>query len=416
MLTGALRILLGHQLAPYAFRKALDVLPDFDVPNLGVYVHVPFCKELCPFCPYFKARFDSGQAASFLSGLVGEIDLVVRRAFPTRRQITSVYFGGGSPALLLDGLATVNSRLREHFDLSGHVGIELHPRDVTARSVSQFSEFGFDMVSLGVQSFLPSLLHNLGRPEAGPLESLRLLSRGSYQAVDVDLIFGIPGQSASDLRRDFLTAVDNGATQISTYPFIDFSYTNALHKPLGHFEKKRLLEVLLATAHSAGFERSSVWTFAKRDTPQYSSITRDTFIGFGPSASSLGRDTLKINTFSLDAYVQSVQQNRVPTALKMDFSRRSRGLYWLFWNCYNGKISELSYERLLGRSLGADFGVSLRAAQALGILRKSESVWELTDYGSYLFHCVEQVYTHQYIDRTWNCAMKSPWPEEVLLY
>ncbi len=180
--------------------------------------------------------------------------------------------------------------------------------------------------------------------------------------------------------------------------------------------KKRLLAALLETADKAGFVRSSVWTFGRKNSPKYSSVTRDNFLGFGPSATSLGRDSFKANTFSVDAYIDTVNKGIVPSALAMHFTARSRGLYWLFWNCYNGDLSEAVYTELFGRSLANDFGPSLAVGTALGWLRRTGTGWSLTERGSYLFHLVEQAYTHQYIDKTWSRSMDTPWPEEVLLY
>jgi len=106
----------------------------------------------------------------------------------------------------------------------------------------------------------------------------------------------------------------------------------------------------------------------------------------------------------------------VPTALRMDMRARARGLYWLFWSCYNGVVSERVYGELFGRSLGGDFGRALSAGTALGWFGRTDDGWSLTERGSYLFHLVEQAYTHQYIDKTWRCSMETPWPERIRLY
>lgn len=416
MLTHALRLLLGHQAKPYVFQRAKDYLPDLCVPNLGIYVHIPFCETLCPFCPYYKIKYDPAIIPSYLEALLCEIDLVAQRSFPERRKITSIYFGGGSPALMAGDLPKIMQRIKKYFQLSGNSGIELHPRDVHEGLPGTLSDAGFDMVSLGVQSFVPRLLKALGRSDNDPLVPLSILAGHGFAAIDVDLIFGIPGQTEEDLRRDFLTAAENQATQISTYPFIDFSYAKNRKKPLGKLSKKRLLATLLKTADEAGFVRTSVWTFGRKDHPKYSSITRDNFLGFGPSATSLGRDSFKVNTFSVDAYIDSTRKGEVPTALNMAFSTRTRGLYWLFWNCYNGDISEAVYQELFDRSLRKDFGPSMAFGTALGILRRTEDGWSLTAHGSYLFHLVEQAYTHQYIDKTWSHSMKTAWPESMVLY
>ena len=88
--------------------------------------------------------------------------------------------------------------------------------------------------------------------------------------MDVDLIFGIPGQGADAIKAGFRTAVSCGATQISTYPFIDFTYEHNKRKPVGRRQKRALLDAILDVSNELGFERTSVWTFAKRGTDRHS--------------------------------------------------------------------------------------------------------------------------------------------------
>lgn len=416
MLTTVLRLVLGHQLKPFVFEKSIDFLPDFDVPNLGAYVHIPFCETLCPFCPYYKVQYDNSLISRYIDALLDEITLVSERSFSEKREITSVYFGGGSPALAGDQLEKITTHLKKYYSVRGNMGIELHPRDISMETIGNVKNADFDMVSLGVQSFSPDLLRILGRTDEDPAAPLKTLSAEGFDAIDVDLIFGIPTQTAETLESDFLTAVENGATQISTYPFIDFSYADNKNKPLNGKEKKVLLDALLEVADKAGFERTSVWTFAGKDTPRYSSITRDNFIGFGSSATSLGLGDFKTNVFSVAEYIKSVKSGKVPTAHRMDFNTRTRGLYWLFWNSYNGDISAGAYSDLFGRSLVKDFGTSLLLGRTLGLLITDGNIWRLTAKGIYAFHIVEQIYTHQYIDKTWSIAMNDPWIDRILLY
>jgi len=232
----------------------------------------------------------------------------------------------------------------------------------------------------------------------------------------VDLIFGIPGQSVDDLVADFICAVSNGATQVSTYPFIDFSFANNDQKPLGATQKRQMLNALIASAQKYGYERSSVWTFARTGTPQYSSVTRDNFIGFGPSASSLLRDEFNINTFSVPEYIRAVKEGRSATTLTMHFNDRSRALFWLFWNAYNLNLSEKVYFELFGTPLKTMFAPELALARLLQLVVPTEYGYRLTKFGAYIFHLVEQAYTHNYIDKVWSTARSEAWPMHVDLY
>jgi coproporphyrinogen III oxidase-like Fe-S oxidoreductase len=417
LVTHLVRILLARQLGPYSFVRDVGYLPSFDLPNLGLYVHVPFCETLCPFCPYYKIKADKPREERFLRAILDEIWLVAERicAREKRRGVSSLYFGGGSPAVMISDLAHIRRRIDEHFDVTGNSGVELHPRDVDADTAGRLRDSGFDMVSLGVQSFSREIQENLGRAYVDGRKPLVLLRRGGFKVIDVDLIFAIPGQDASSLREDFLLAADLGASQVSTYPFIDFSYAKNKYPPLGHAGKKRMLESLLATAEEAGFERTSVWTFGRRSSPRYSSVTRDCFIGFGPSAASLGGESFKVNTFSVDSYAEAVSRGVIPTALRMSFSPRTRRLYWMFWSCYNGMLSERDYGMLFHSDLADDFGFPLSVAESLGLLERATGGWTLTRKGSYFFHRVEQQYTRQYIDKTWRSSMETPWPEKIVL-
>ena len=418
MLTHFLRILLGHQISPYSFKKDLDSIPDLNISDFGLYVHIPFCEKLCSFCPYCKEIANRKKFPDYVKALKGEISLVSQRLYiqEPKKEVTTLYFGGGSPATMIDYLPEIRNHINKSFIVLGNTGIELHPRDVNDNNLDKLYNNTVDMICLGIQSFSLKLQKNLGRAAFDAAESLKLLYKKGFKAIDVDLIFGIPGQSELDIIEDFNKAVDLGATQISTYPFIDFSYANNILKPQSHYFQKKLLHALLKTAERNGFVRTSVWTFGKVGSPRYSSVTRDNFLGFGPSATTLGMDRFKINTFSVDAYIESIKQGRIPSALSMSFTNRSRRVYWLFWNCYNGMLSSEKYKKLFGSELKADFSFFIKSGLFLGFLSKTADGWTLTEKGRYYFHRIEQLYTHQYIDKTWHLSMENPWPECINLY
>ncbi|NPV70098.1 MAG: radical SAM protein [Firmicutes bacterium] len=412
MLTSMLRLLMTRSIRPFELKRARNVRYPFDMPEFGVYVHVPFCKVLCPFCPYYKEKYDARLRKDFVEALLSEIEM---NSPNTVTRAESLYFGGGSPALLGKDLITVVEALKRHYQVPA-AGLELHPDDVRPETLPIIRAAGFNMVSIGIQSFSDELLGRLGRHEVDGQRKVHMLQDNGFEAVDVDLIFGIPGQTESSLRRDFETAVDCGATQVSAYPFIDFSCAENQHKPLSRFHKKRMLDCLCNAAARVGFERLSVWTFRKRGTRQYSSVTRDAFIGYGPSAVSLSRTTFTANVFSVDEYVKSVRDALAPTALRLDFTRTARYSYWLFWNAYNLRISSDRFRDLFGEELSRYYGFELWLADRLGLLEKTSDGYALSSLGAYCFHLLEQHYTHQYIDKVWSACLQDPWPEAVTLF
>ncbi|MDW8800242.1 radical SAM protein [Clostridium sp. A1-XYC3] len=415
MITSFLRLLFTKSFKPFVFTNERIYELNTNVPELGIYIHIPFCTTICSFCPYNKVKYDKSLAASYKDALINEINMVGSED-KKENKITSVYFGGGSPALMLNELSDILTALRNNFDIKCNIGLELHPRDISFETLLKLKEIGFDMVSIGIQSFEEKCLKVLGREYIDGAEKVKMAAAAGFNTIDVDLIFGIEGQSQEDLRRDFTTAFTSGATQVSTYPFIDFSYAHNKSKPLGKKEKKKLLEYLETVSDELQCVRTAVWTFGKKDVQRYSSITRDNFIGFGPSATTLLKDFFKINTFSVKEYIKCINDGNIPTALTLKFSKRTRALYWLFWNSYTLKISKESFKRLFNVELEQVFKFELSLGILMGLIRKTDEGYELTDRGTYQYHLVEQAYTHQYIDKTWKAARQEPWPENIRLY
>jgi len=405
------RILMGRKVERFSFHRPENE-PDFSLENAGLYLHVPFCKTLCKFCPYYKVKYEKVLARSFLKGLKQEII----EASQKRRidNVTSVYYGGGSPGIMSGDLADINTVIRDHFAFNGDFAVELHPDNLTPRHLNDIVEAGFTMISVGVQSFEPPLLETLGRNDTtGPYERLQKLKTYPFKTIDIDLIFGIPGQTESSLKRDFQKAVELGATQISTYPFIAFSYLKNTQKPLGRAAKKRHLKALLQFSEECGFERTSVWTFAKKGTKRYSSVTRDFFVGFGPSATTLTRDAFYINTFSVKEYVRKTLKKESPVALQMDFTARTRMLYWFFWSCYEMRLDKDAFYSIFQRELKEVFSFWLFAGKLFGYLTETKAAYLLTERGALVYHEIEQRLTDAYIDKTWKNCYNEPWPSKL---
>ncbi len=443
MITSLIRILTARSLRPFIFSSAHNNEIDFNVESPGLYFHIPFCRKLCPFCPYYKVKYDKNLLEDFCRALIKEVELAAELSRNSRdktgkKNIESIYFGGGSPALAVDYLPEILSRVKSLFSLEGDMGIELNPSDVNEVLLEKLKDCGFNMVSIGVQSFQDKCLAALERERIDSVKKLGLVKKFKFDVVDVDLIFGIPGQGEKDLVRDFITAAENGATQVSTYPFIEFSYTGLKDRPPDSRQKKRMLAGLMDISRKAGFKRSSIWTFSKGDSLKYSSVTRDSFIGFGPSAASLLGDIFKINTFSVTEYIKylndsdnsvsakhtddngknlrSAARSKLPTALSMKFNPRVRALYWLFWSAYKLDIDSEKFYRLSGKKPDEMFKIEFYLARKFGYIEKYSGGYKLTERGAYLFHLIEQTYTRQYIDKTWRMSLENPWPERIALH
>jgi coproporphyrinogen III oxidase-like Fe-S oxidoreductase len=415
LLVSLLRILLTRSFKPFVFKGRAENRLDFaTLDDLGLYVHIPFCRSLCGFCPYCKELYDPQKAVAYRQALLKEIDFACWD-LTGPKLATSLYFGGGTPALMIDDLQTIIDRLHCYFTITGGIGVELHPSDIRPETLHKLQAAGVTMVSIGIQSFHEICLEKLGRRNDDFIGKLELVRTFGFEVVDVDLIFAIPGQTDEILANEVLTAFAHGATQVSTYPFIDFTFADNQYKPLPEKVKKRMLRMLVDCCHEAGLERTSVWTFGKPGAKKYSSVTRDTFLGFGLSATTLLKDNFKINTFSLEGYIERVNQQNLPTALTLDFTQRQRAAYYLFWAAYRMRIDSRKFAKIVGAPLLELYGLEIFIARMMGYLRQEGDDYKLTDKAASLYHRIEQVYTTAYIDKMWNIARKQAFPEQIVL-
>lgn len=227
IITDLTRMWLTRSAKPFLFQNEYDQqLPFSQCEGLGLYVHIPFCRELCGFCPYCKVQYDRAVCDRYLDRLIQEIHLVGGQ-LPGRKRVTSLYFGGGTPALAAGRLKEVMEAIEAHFIITEGVGVELHPEDVVPSVLRILRDAGVTRISIGVQSFQRKFQGLLGRRPVD-LPALReALSQVHFETVSMDFIFALPGQDLEDLEMDLETAFQAGANHVAIYPFIDFTFTSS---------------------------------------------------------------------------------------------------------------------------------------------------------------------------------------------
>lgn len=414
IVTNLTRMWLTRSVKPFLFRNEYDQsLPFAQCQELGLYVHIPFCKRLCSFCPYCKEVYSPQRCGRYLDALVREIHLVGGQC-PQKKQATSLYFGGGTPALAEDRLGDIIAALEQHFVITQGVGVELHPDNVTVPTLRTLKAAGVTKLSIGVQSFQEKYQRVLGRTAPDRPAMAEALAQVPFETVSMDFIFALPGQTFDDLRADLDAAFQSGANHVAIYPFIDFSFASSGIPVMGKREKRVLLDQITRYCLDQGHTRTSIWTFSSGDAG-YSSMTRDNFLGFGCSATTLLQDQFKINTFDLDEYCNRIDGGALPTALTLRFTPRQRMVYYLFWTAYTTRVDAGAFERLFGVPLKKMYGFELWLAQRLGFVIRRDGVYEMTLNGAFYYHHFEQFYTLSYIDKMWGLLRQEAFPDGMEL-
>ena len=414
-LTSLTRMWLTRSWRPFTFKNEYDrILPYAECGSLGLYVHIPFCRSICSFCPYCKVPYDKDLCSRYIDALIREIHMVGSRE-TGRKEVTSLYFGGGTPALAADRIGEIIRALEDHFIITDGIGLELHPDNVRPEILVKLKEAGVTRISIGIQSFGDRYQKILGRKAVDPGALKAALETVPFDTVSMDFIFALPGQSFEDLRSDIDTAFACGANHVAVYPFIDFTFTDSKVPVMKKKEKRALLDAVTQYCLGKGYTRSSIWTFSSEPDAVYSSMTRENFIGFGCSATSLFKDQFKINTFDVGAYCQRIDAGEPATSLTIRFTKRQRMVYWLFWTAYSTRVRPEDFESFFGVSLESMYGKELYLAEKLGFVTKKEGAFEMTLKGAFYYHYYENFYTLAYIDKMWGIMRKEAFPEKILL-
>jgi len=405
---------LVRSFKPFRFTCDFDNALDYqNIPSLGLYVHIPFCQRICAFCPYCKQPYNRDIAAAYMDSLLREIECVC--AEQETKRVTSLYFGGGSPALVVDDLGRVVSALRKHFTITDGIGVELHPDDVTIETLRKLKAIGVTRISIGIQSFDTETLRKLGRADVDYSRVFSAIQEVPFDTVAMDFIFALEGQTFDSVKTDIDTAFANGANHIALYPFIDFAFAKSGIRKMSAPEMKKLLYRVSAHCEGQGYVRDSIWTFGKPGVDKYSSMTRDNFLGFGCSSATLLANQFKMNTFSPEAYADRVNAGTLPTALTLRFTRRQRMVYWLFWRLYTTRLNPSDFETAFGVPLEKMYGFEFWLGRLFGLLKKEDGEYRLTVKGVFYYHHFEGYYTLAYIDRMWNVMRIVPFPETIAL-
>ena len=415
-ITNIARMWLTRSFRPFRFVNSFDNHLDYEnTTQLGLYVHIPFCRSLCDFCPYCKVVYDEKLAKQYIEALLQEIEQVGKMAKGKKIEVTSLYFGGGTPALIADDLKRIINQLNRYYTITEGIGLELHPYDVTEEKLKKLKEAGVTKISIGIQSFQSEYLETLGRNNFDYKTIATALANVYFETVSMDFIFALPNQTIELLKKDIEFAFSCGANHIAIYPFIDFTFTNRHFIKMNEKTKKKLLYELVAYCEERGYVRDSIWTFSKDGKSKYSSMTRDNYLGFGCSATTLLKNVFKINTFDVSQYIKRVKENNLPTSLTLHFTRRQRMIYYLFWTMYSMSIDRKDYQDFFGNKLESCYGFELLLGRMLGMFKKEKNKYLMTTRGSYYYHYFEHFYTLSYINQMWNLMKNDAFPSELII-
>jgi putative oxygen-independent coproporphyrinogen III oxidase len=284
-------------------------------PGFGIYIHWPFCRSKCPYCDFNSHVRERVDHTRWRAALLRELEHYAADA--NGRQVTSIFFGGGTPSLMeAETVAALIARVRELLPVAQNVEItlEANPTSVEIGKFRAFREAGVNRVSLGVQSLVADDLKFLGRQhDAAQALAAVQMAASTFDRFSFDLIYARPGQSLDQWRAELDRALDFAAGHISLYqltiePGTQFEQAVARgdFRVLDEEHAAELYEATVARLGQAGLGDYEISNFAKPGQESRHNLTYwryGDYIGIGPGAH--GRLTIGAEKFA-------TRQHRAP--------------------------------------------------------------------------------------------------------
>lgn len=297
--------------------------------SFGIYIHVPFCATRCGYCDfntYTPAELGGANPDGWLEALRAELGLAASR-LGSAPAVDTVFVGGGTPSLLGgDGLGAVLDALRAHFTLApdAEVTTEANPESTSPRLFEQLRTAGFTRVSLGMQSVAPHVLAVLDRVHSPgrAMDAAREARAAGFDHVNLDLIYGTPGESDDDLRRSADAVIEAGVDHVSGYALVVEDGTAMARRvrrgeiatPDNDVLAQRY-ELLDARLSAAGFDWYEVSNWSTPGGECRHNIgywNGGEWWGAGPGAHSYVGDTRWWNVKHPNAYAQTLAEGLLP--------------------------------------------------------------------------------------------------------
>lgn len=259
---------------------------------IGIYVHVPFCAGKCPYCDFYSLAADETTKDAYVKAILRDFE-----AYAGKTTADTLYFGGGTPSLLGgERIATLVLAAKRAFAIpdNGEITMEANPGDDLPAVFSAFKKVGGNRVSIGVQATDDTTLRALGRRHTAKeaAAAVKAAHDAGIDNVSVDLMLGLEGQTAADVKAAAETVASWSVTHVSAYllkiePGTPFA-TATLHLP-DEDETAALYLEAVAALENAGYLQYEISNFAKPGLESRHNLkywNGREYLGFGPAAHS----------------------------------------------------------------------------------------------------------------------------------
>jgi menaquinone C8-methyltransferase len=358
--------------------------------NLSLYIHIPFCRKLCPFCCFNRYLFNEEKARIYFNSLRKELDMYIQRGFT----FSDFYFGGGTPTILMDELLSFIDYLKQKFEVHA-ISIETTPADLNDENIAALKNAGVNRLSLGIQSFNDDMLKSMGRTICMGQEAKEkiFLTKGHFQTVNIDLIFNFPFQTLELFKSDIDTLKSLEIDQVTFYPLMPSPHKkSAMERKFSRVDnskEQKYYNIILQEIYHQGYQASTVWCFSRGNLmiDEYFVDYAD-YIGIGSGSVSLVNGIFYVNSFSLDKYSQILDNNHLPIVRLRNLTEKEYLRYYLLTKLFGTIINKDQFKQQFSSDIHKKLGIELFALKSAGAILEDKGILRVTPEGMYLVNAM----------------------------
>jgi oxygen-independent coproporphyrinogen-3 oxidase len=294
----------------------------------GLYIHIPFCKQRCKYCAFYSSTLYNIKER-YTDALCKELEM--RRNYAGEEEISTIYFGGGTPSTMPFALLQkITDAIYDNYNISAdpEITIECNPDDLTPEFLAKLKQLPFNRISMGIQSFDDTQLKRLGRRHNAEKarQAVANARAAGYGNISIDLIFALPGSTKESWQDDLDTAIAVKPDHLSAYN-LTYEEGTPLYRALERGEFQELSEeenveqfqMLIKSMKAAGYRHYEISNFAipGRESRHNSSYWNDTpYIGCGAAAHSYNGISRQWNISNIETYIKSINSGIVPSTIE----------------------------------------------------------------------------------------------------
>ena len=363
-----------------------------------LYMHVPFCERLCPYCSFNRFPFSEERARPYFENMRKEMRMLKDLGY----DFDSVYIGGGTPTIMIDELCDTIDQARELFNIQ-EVSSETNPNHLIPSYLDKL-QGRVQRLSVGVQSFDDGLLKQMDRYDKYGCgqEILERIQDASpyFVSMNADMIFNFPAQTEDILINDIERVIESGCTQTTFYPLMASpSVERSLARTVGKVDYAReqkfyeIISELLTGGPLHLFEHGSAWTFNKRNTSAAGEdamideyvVDYEEYPAIGSGGITYLGSNLYVNTFSVKDYNKCIEAGHMSIMGKTTFSKRDRMRYRFMMQLFGLRLDKRQFKKDFGCSVEVGLPVEMAFMKASGAFATDNAdELTLTPKGRYL--------------------------------